>query len=359
MCRRAALVGAAWPCPSYRTGLRDMWRATVAGHICADLQPSLGGQERIVPGAIVEVGPLDIRPGGSVANTGGDLAALGAQVLLVADLGDDELGSTVLRALLPVGADCQGIRQVMGLTTSYSLVFEPPGVDRSFWHHVGANASFDGARVQPEAVDLVHLGYPALLPLMYADCGSGLRDILARVREAGATTSLDLSAVAPGSPAAQVDWRLLLHRTAPLVDVMSPSVDDLVSALGVARPKSLSEVRELGLDLLELGGAVVLLTNGALGMHLFTAHQERLSSAGRCLSDRSEVWSDREVYLPASASGSLVTTGAGDAATAGLLFGILSGSGAEEAAVIASRAAALKVAGSKRPLRYAVTVRSS
>jgi len=63
-----------------------MWRATVAGHICADLRPKLSGNERIVPGAIIEVGPLDIRPGGSVANTGGDLAALGAQVLLVADL---------------------------------------------------------------------------------------------------------------------------------------------------------------------------------------------------------------------------------------------------------------------------------
>jgi hypothetical protein len=116
-----------------------MWRATVAGHICADLRPKLGGDERIVPGAIVEVGPLDIRPGGSVANTGGDLAALGAHVLLVADLGHDELGSTVARALLTVGADCRGIRQVAGLTTSYSWVPMPPSTGpecsrtRSIW----------------------------------------------------------------------------------------------------------------------------------------------------------------------------------------------------------------------------------
>ena len=336
-----------------------MWRATVAGHICADLRPKLGGDERIVPGAIVEVGPLDIRPGGSVANTGGDLAALGAHVLLVADLGDDELGSTVARALLTVGADCRGIRQVAGLTTSYSLVFEPPGTDRSFWHHVGANASFDGTRVQPDAVDLVHLGYPALLPLLHADCGSRLQDLLARVRQAGTTTSLDLSYVTPGSPAAQVDWQLLLQRTAPLVDILSPSVDDLGSALGVARPKSVSEARELGLFLLGLGSAVVLLTNGEQGMHLFTAGQDRLSHAGRCLSERTEAWADRELYLPASASGPLATTGAGDAATAGLLFGVLAGSDAEEAATIAARAAALKVAGHRRLSPYTTTARSN
>jgi len=223
---------------------------------------------------------------------------------------------------------------------------------------VGANARFDGARVQPDATDLVHLGYPALLPLLHADCGSRLRDLLARVRQAGTTTSLDLSFVTPGSPAAEVDWRLLLQRTAPLVDVLSPSVDDLVSALGVASPTSVSEVRELGRVLLGLGSAVVLLTNGEQGMHLFTAGRDRLSRAGRCLSERAEAWADRELYLPASASGPLATTGAGDAATAGLLFGVLAGSDADEAATIAARAAALKVAGHQRLSRYTTTARS-
>jgi sugar/nucleoside kinase (ribokinase family) len=118
-------------------------------------------------------------------------------------------------------------------------------------------------------------------------------------------------------------------------------------------------VRELGLFLLGLGSAVVLLTNGERGMHLFTAGQDRLSRAGRCLSERAGTWADRELYLPASSSGPLATTGAGDAATAGLLFGVLAGTDAEEAATIASRAAALKVAGHARPLRYTATPRST
>ena len=63
---------------------------------------------------------------------------------------------------------------------------------------------------------------------MYAVGGETLRSLLARIRQAGATTSLDLSTVATGSPAARVDWGELLTRTVPLVDVLSPSVDDVV-----------------------------------------------------------------------------------------------------------------------------------
>jgi sugar/nucleoside kinase (ribokinase family) len=320
----------------------------VAGHICADLRPKLTGGERIIPGAIAEVGPLDIRPGGCVANTGINLAALGAPVLLSADLGDDELGASTFNSLKQLGADCKGIRQVAGQTTSYSLVFEPAGADRSFWHHVGANALFDGKRVDLDGVDLVHLGYPALLPLMYADGGARMEAFLKRVREAGATTSLDLSTIGPGSPASQVDWRSVLRRTVPLVDVLSPSVDDLVSALGVARPASVPQARDLGLQALQLGAPVVLLTNGALGMHLLTASRGRLSNAGRCLDALAGAWADRQLYFPASARSPVNTTGAGDAATAGLLYGILAQSTAEGAAAIAAWAAASKVAGLRR-----------
>jgi sugar/nucleoside kinase (ribokinase family) len=332
-----------------------MMQAMVVGHLCADLRPKLAGGERITPGAITEVGPLDIRAGGCVANTGGTLAALGAPTSLSAALGDDELGSNTLNSLKQLGANCDGVMQVAGKTTSYSLVFEPPGDDRCFWHHVGANAAFDGSHLDLDRADLVHVGYPALLPLMYADGGVHLRQLLARIRESGATASLDLSTISPGSPAAYVDWASLLRQTVPFVDVFSPSVDDLISALGIVRPESAAQVRALGHRLLGLGAAVVLLTNGALGMHLFTANEARLSGAGRCLSELAASWPDAEFFFPAPPSGPVVTTGAGDAATAGLLYGILTQSGAKEAGSIAAWAAASKVAGVRRLPRYSLT----
>jgi sugar/nucleoside kinase (ribokinase family) len=323
--------------------------AAVVGHLCADLHPELAGDEQIVPGALVEVGPLTITPGGCVANTGRDLFSLGAPVRLVADVGDDELGSSLIHLLSESGPDCERIRSLSGAATAYSLVFEPPGEDRAFWHHVGANASFDGARVQPEQVDLVHVGYPALLPAMYAAGGKSLQRLLARVRQSGATTSLDLSTVAVGSPADRVDWAELLARTVPLVDVLSPSVDDVVSALHLARPASRGETVELARHVLGLGAAAVLLTDGARGMHLLTARADRFAEAGRCLGERAEAWADREFFLPASPSRRATTTGAGDAATAGLLYGVLSGASAGEAVATAAKLAAFKVGGGGQP----------
>ncbi|MGO9964176.1 MAG: carbohydrate kinase family protein [Acidimicrobiales bacterium] len=321
------------------------FKAVVSGHICADLYPMLGGDERIIPGAIVDVGPLTILPGGCVANTGRDLHSFGVAVQLVGDVGDDELGSSLIHMLSRSGLDCEGIRRVPGAATSYSLVFEPPAQDRAFWHHVGANSFFDGGRVTPDEADLVHLGYPPLLPAMYAAGGAALQSLLARIRESGATTSLDLSTVAAGSRAAQVDWEGLLARTLPLVDVLSPSVDDVVSALRIQRPESGAATRELARHLVSLGAAVVLLTDGARGMHLVTAGAARLCHAGRCLSERAGDWASRELFLPASIIGNPVTTGAGDAATAGLLYGVLSGVTAYEAGSVAARFAEFKVGG--------------
>ena len=68
-------------------------RVTVAGHLCLDLTPKLTGSERIDPGRLFEVGPLAVRLGGSVANTGGGLVDLGFPVTLVATVGDDPLGA--------------------------------------------------------------------------------------------------------------------------------------------------------------------------------------------------------------------------------------------------------------------------
>ena len=52
----------------------------VAGHLCVDLTPTLAGAPSVAPGQLVEVGGLTITLGGSVANTGRGLAALGADV---------------------------------------------------------------------------------------------------------------------------------------------------------------------------------------------------------------------------------------------------------------------------------------
>src|SRR5690349_21711854 len=206
--------------------------AIVAGHVCVDLIPQLEALPDVGPGELAEVGPLTAAPGGCVANTGGMLAALGADVAVAGDAGDDPLGALLETMLAARGVDTTQIRRRAGETTSYSLVLEAPGRDRAFWHHVGANAAFDGAAVDLGGTDLLHVGYPSLLPALTADGGAALAALLARAREQGAVTSLDLAVIDPASDAARLDWAHLLARLMPLVDVISPSIEDLRSGLG-------------------------------------------------------------------------------------------------------------------------------
>ncbi len=74
---------------------------------------------------------------------------------------------------------------VRGSATSYSVVVQPPGADRVFWHHTGANATYDGAGLDVSGLDLLHLGYPALLPALLTDGGAPLAALLGRARAAG------------------------------------------------------------------------------------------------------------------------------------------------------------------------------
>src|SRR5215217_2904551 len=130
-----------------RVGYRRMGSAVVAGHVCVDLIPELPAPPATAPGELMEVGPITMAPGGCVANTAAGLAALGSDVAAVGDAGDDELGATLVRMLAARGTRTDQIRLRRGCTTSYSVVVQPPGEDRSFWHHVGANAEFDGEAV--------------------------------------------------------------------------------------------------------------------------------------------------------------------------------------------------------------------
>src|SRR4051812_6346564 len=306
-----------------------MRSVVVAGHVCLDFIPEIPAGASTRPGELLEVGPLGVHAGGCVANTGANLAALGWDVEVVADAGDDDLGALLVALLRARGTRTDQIRLRAGASTSYSLVFEGAGQDRSFWHHVGANAGFDGSAVDLAGARLLHVGYPSLLPALIADGGRPLESLLERARAVGVTTSLDLAVIDPASPAAREDWHALLERVLPLVDVFSPSVDDVRTALRVEGHDGLRPTARM---LLELGPAVVLLTAGPHGLQLITADAARLGSAGAALgAGAAAAWSDQEHFTAPPPGEVRTTLGAGDAATAGLLHGLLAGLGPREA----------------------------
>ena len=230
-------------------------RALVAGHVCLDLIPSWPPGERdpgealVLPGRLAEVGPILLAPGGAVANTGLALLRLGIATTLCARIGRDELGNTLCRILARDGREpVQGLVEGPDEETSYTIVLSQPGMDRAFLHYPGANRSFSGREVaaaQLSRSDLLHLGYPPMLPALLPEKAANLRDLLERARAEGLTTSVDMVMVDPQGPAGRHDWRELLAAILPLVDLFLPGLEELEALLDPRRFRARPEAAAL------------------------------------------------------------------------------------------------------------------
>jgi sugar/nucleoside kinase (ribokinase family) len=279
-----------------------------------------------------------------VPNTGLALRGLGSPVTMSGSIGDDFVGVSVERLL---GDQGQSIR-IPGETTSYSIVVEPGGADRTFWHHNGANAHFDPAQVSIDT-DLLHLGYPPLLPKALGQDGRPLEALLRRAHDAGATTSLDMVVVDPTSAVAKLDWEAIFQTVLPVTDIFSPSADDLASTVGGAGAVSLAAAQDWCDYLLERGVAIAMVTAGKHGMALKSSGIERIHRGGRVLAGLGPEWDRASLTLPAAEIiGQVTSTGAGDAATAGLLHALALGLRPESAVELARRTAGETMSG-RRP----------
>ncbi len=323
-----------------------MHSIAVAGHLCLDITPRLVSAPVLDPGGLVAVGPLSIELGGCVANTGGALADLGADVTPFASVGNDELGAQLLSKLGDRGFAPPRLSMSPNSTTSYSLVIEAPDTDRTFWHHTGANDEFDGTHVDVDGYGLLHVGYPSLLPGMLVDGGTPLHSLLSRARAAGATTSLDLAVVDPNSPVGLLDWRRILATASAVCDIVSPSLDDLTSSLRMPSGYSPEVVANLADTMIADGVAVVAISAGVHGLFIRTASAQRLRQGGALLAPLAESWADRSLTVPPVWVEKPVTTnGAGDASTAGLLYAIARGASLEQAAALAATCSAVVISG--------------
>ena len=186
----------------------------VAGHICLDVTPEFlnGGAcmgDILRPGSLVKVGSAVVSTGGPVSNTGIPIRRLGLNVALMGKCGDDMFGQALLQRIAQVAPGAQsGMQVVPGEQTSYSVVINPPGIDRIFLHCPGANDTFGSADIDLATVAkarLFHFGYPPLMARTYADGGSELVKIFQQARATGVTTSLDMAYPDPTSPAAAVN----------------------------------------------------------------------------------------------------------------------------------------------------------
>jgi sugar/nucleoside kinase (ribokinase family) len=328
-------------------------RIVVCGHLCLDIIPTFppreataSSQDYFRPGRLSIVDAAVTATGGAVSNVGQSLHKLGFPVRLVAKVGRDPFGDIVIQGITRTDSELAlGITAVSGETTSYSVVINPPGVDRVFFHCPGANDTFTDADV-PEAVlrdaSLFHFGYPPLMKGIWSDGGQSLLRLLTRAKAAGAVTSLDMSLPDPNSPSGKVDWEAFLARVLPAVDLFVPSIEELLFMSDRALFASLSTgkggeaiIREMTLHQTGLlarkavsaGVSAVLIKMGDRGAYLRTGPRGVGMLSG---------WSNREMYTPVFRVPSVGgTTGAGDATIAGFLASVSHALAPEEALTMA------------------------
>lgn len=326
-----------------------------AGHICFDVIPTLHAPaqgtwfQSLLPGKMIDVGPVTVSTGGPVSNTGIGLTILGVRTGLMGKVGDDFFGHAVLERLKPIGAD-RSMTVAKGEVSSYTIALAPPQVDRVFLHNRGANNTFGVDDVNYDLVAqarVFHLGYPPLMHRLYRDGGRELTEIFRRAKATGTTTSCDMALPDPNAEAGKADWDAILRRTLPYVDLYLPSVEETLFMLKRERFwqrrqeaagrdaldfVTVDDCDEVAQTCLDYGAKVVLLKSGHLGMYLRTADGARFADGfGRGAPAVPAAWAGRQLWEPAYHVAKVASaTGSGDSAIAGFLAAFVRGGSVEE-----------------------------
>ncbi|MEO1290330.1 MAG: carbohydrate kinase family protein, partial [Chloroflexota bacterium] len=246
----------------------------VSGHLCADLLPetsNLALSALSSPGKLFEVDALEIATGGSVSNTGLALHKLGINVGMMTTVGDDLLGRVIIAKLKdrdPTLGDMIAIRK--NEASSYSIILSPENADRIILHCTGNNQHFSQSDIDFEMVKqakIFHLGYPPLLPQLYADGGQEMMEIYQQIYDYGVLTSLDMAHPDPNGSSGKVNWKQVLEETLPYVDIFLPSIEEIVFMFrrtdydnwngNIVQNVSRNYLRHLADELLSIGSTIV------------------------------------------------------------------------------------------------------
>jgi sugar/nucleoside kinase (ribokinase family) len=341
-----------------------------AGHTCLDLIPAFTIEGKVdkmtdvlVPGKMINMGNCVVVGGGPVTNAGVSIRRLGVKTELIGKVGDDDFGKQILQWYETKEGHFVGMEVAKGESTSYTIAICIPGIDRFYLHHTGANDTFGFEDMNWDLVERARLmlfGYPPLMKKIYENTGAELTKILKKTKELGTTTALDMALPDVNSYAGQRDWYAICKNWVPLTDIMVPSAEELFYFLYKDKfiqkknnlgPKqtvldimTVSEVSQLGSDILAMGTGIAMVKCGNRGLYIRTGSKERLEKMGAAGCGDVANWADRELWFPVYQEESFVgALGSGDSAIAGFISAFVRGLTIESCLRYANAAGSMNV----------------
>ncbi len=256
---------------------------------------------------------IRITAAGTAAGTSVDLAKLGADVIAMGAVGDDQLADFLISVLSRHGVETRWLTRKPGVQTSATMLPIRPNGERPALHAPGATALLTLADIDVDtiaAASVLHVGGPDVLG---AFGGEPLRTVLASAKGHGVTTTMDV--LTPGDATTWSRLQPLL----PYVDYFLPNEEQLGKLTGA------SDISVAARAVLACGTRAVLASRGEHGCSLVTTAER--------------------IDYPAFPAQVVDTTGCGDACSAGFIVGLLRGWPLEDAPWLAMAAASLVVSG--------------
>ncbi len=251
---------------------------------------------------------------GTAAGTAVDLAKLGAEVITMGAIGDDELGNFVENTMKRYGIDTTNLVRKSDAQSSATMLPIRPNGDRPALHVLGTNASFEERDVDLDVVaaaDFLHLGGTYLMPKLD---GEPSARILEHAKEHGVTTTLDVLAVA------RPDLLEVISPCLPYIDYFMPGLEEAQMISG------LTERSDIIRFFLDRGVGHTVFKMGAGGSSIASRDTE-------------------ELRIPAFEVELVDSTGCGDAYCAGFIMALSLGWPLERAARLGSACGSLVATG--------------
>ncbi len=297
------------------------------------------GSVLVVGGAVLDTkvrtaGPPVLgtsNPGTASATVGGvgrniaeNLARLGRPTVLVAAVGDDPAGDTVVQRTSAAGVECRHVVVSPHPTGTYAAVLDESG---DLHIAVADMRATDELAVTDLAVVPTLLGGADALVVDANLDATVIRWLLSAAQDAGVRSVLEPVSVAKATAAAPVlDGSVRVH-------TVTPNVDELAALVGHPVDDTVDAVRAAADDLHARGVEHVWVRRGTRG--------SLLSVAGPELADGPR---SRALLVGAPAVEVADVTGAGDSMTAGYVHALLDGADVVEAARYGQVLAALTCA---------------